>query len=81
MAMLEAQTINPRHPNTSKKARVCYLITKTTVYTENVIDICRHKVTHNSYKYELQALSTGHIRDKNKKIRPLCLTASTIICD
>ena len=39
--------------------------TKPTVYTEDTIDIRRHKATRNSYMYDLQAHNTRCIRDKN----------------
>jgi len=31
------------------------LLQKSTIYTEDTIDIHRHKETRNSYKYDLQA--------------------------
>jgi hypothetical protein len=39
---------------------------KTTIYTEDTVDIRRHKETRNSYKYDLLAPTcTWHIRDEN----------------
>jgi hypothetical protein len=47
----------------------CYLIIK--IYTEDTIDIRRHKRTRNSYKYDLQAPpSTRCIRNKNTNSLP-----------
>jgi len=46
----------------------CYLTIKTTIYTEDTMDIRRRKVTRNNYKYDLQA---PNIRRKGKgKVHP-----------
>jgi hypothetical protein len=55
----------PSHSKTLKITHSCYLITKTVIYTEDTVDIRRHMVTQNSYKYDLQAPSTRRIQDRN----------------
>jgi len=60
--MLETHTKKmPSNPNTHR----CYITIKATVYTEDIEDIRHHKVTQNTYKYDLQAPSAQGIRDKN----------------
>jgi len=45
------------------------LLKKTTIYTEDTIDIRRHKETRNSYKYDLQAPpSIRPIRDNTNSL-------------
>ena len=66
--MLDGHTHTLSHPSISKiKAHGRYLIIK--IYTEDAIDIRRHKETRNIYKYVLLApLSTRRIRNEKYEL-------------
>jgi len=71
------------HANTEssqyiKNTHGCYLVIK--IYTEDTIDIGRHKETWNSYKYDLQApLSTCSKRDKNTNPVPSSIQVFMVV--